>query len=401
METETALTPAVITGREILAGAMVADDTLLWSAWQMARERWLASKRNQNTVRAYELAARQFYEWAACEPWRVSPVHAQDWKQHLARTLAPATVGLKLAAMSNFYWFVQNRHVVPIPPNQDIQSIHDHPFLYITPDGHNLTLWPADRANPFSTVDRPAVPDNRAKFPTTVEFMQLIAEINTTCLSGKRDFALLYAFATTGRRFNELINLRWGDIDADPRDDGDYTYTYQVLKKRAEGETRRAVLDANVRQAIVSYLEADGRPIEGLAPGAYIFVPIYPDRIRRIRPDAACDPNRPISNSTANAILKKYAKRANVDPDKCHVHGLRHTAARMRVEHQREARGAVDTLQLQQFLGHANLNTTQHYIQSVHTEPTDPDVNAISEKILKTALNRRKRKPAAEQERLL
>lgn len=361
------------TAPSFLQQATIVDDSPLWLAWDAAQTAWLESKRRKsgrdNTVRAYRLATGQFFEWAGVEPWRVSPVHAQNWAMHLTELgRSRATVGLKLAALSSFYDFVQRR------------------YSFTTPDGRSMALWPADRANPFGTVERPKVSAyGRAKYPTTDELKAILAEINTGCLTGKRDFALLYAISTTCRRSSEILNLRWGDLRT--LEEGDLAFSY-IYKG---GEERTSVLNRMAWQAIEAYLRADGRPPEKMTDDQYLFIPLDPERILRLNPEADVNPNRPISNHQANAILKKYGARAGVELERCHIHGLRHAGARLRVEQMKTNGRGVDYMELMQLLGHSSLAVTQIYSQVVLEDPEDPGGEAAARALLP---KNRRRKPA-------
>lgn len=367
-------------GRLFGSELVVADDSALWVAWEAAKEAWLESKRQRsgrgNTVSAYELAVRQFFEFAGVVPWEVSPMLAQEWALGMGREgLAKATVNQKLAALSSFYDFVQRKYVST------------------TPDGRTVSLWPADRANPFGAVERVKVsPYGRAVFPTVDELKAMLAAINTTCLTGKRDFALLYTIATTCRRFSEIINLKWGDLRE--LEDGRFAFRY-VYKG---GEERESEMPQTCYQAIVAYLQADGRPPEELEEGDHVFVALHPERILRMHPEREVDPNRPISNRQANRILKKYARRAGVDEEKAHVHGLRHAGLRLRVAQMKERKGGVDYLEVMEVAGHSSLAVTQIYVQEVLEDPEDPGAAAAAAELLPKGLRRRRRrKEAAEQ----
>lgn len=383
-----------------LETATVVDDTPLWIAWEAAQTTWLESKQRrsggENTVRAYRLAVKQFFGWAFVAPWLVSPGHAQEWAGHLSTEakeivdgetgeitygpLAPATVALKLAALSSLYDFVQRR------------------YTFMTQDGRHASLWPADRANPFGTVERPKVsPYGRAVFPTTDELKRILDDVNTECLTGKRDFALLYTLATTCRRAAEVLNLRWGDIQE--LEEGDFSFRYRYKG----GDERRAVLNRRAYQAICSYLEADGRPVEEMDEGDYVFVPLDPDRIKHLRPDEDVDPNHPISNNQANSLLKKYARRCGIDSEKAHLHGLRHAGARLRVEQMKKSGAGVDYMELMHLLGHSSLAITQIYSQNVLEDPEDPGGEAAAGALLPRGPYRRRRRRdrAAEQPELL
>jgi len=247
-------------------------------------------------------------------------------------------------------------------------------------------------------------PYGRAHFPTVEELKAILGAINTDCLTGKRDFALIYTFAVTCRRASELLELTWGDIQHDPLPNGDRVYSYAVRKKGAD-KVRRAVLDRNCYQAIGAYLKADGRldPTEDHYPADddYIFIALDPTRIQRLRPDADIVENRPISNRFANEILKKYARRAGVDEAKAHLHALRHAGARLRVQQQKENRGGVDYVEIMHLLEHSSIAVTQIYSQQVLEDPEDPGGRAAANELLPTGRRRKKEEPAPEQERLL
>jgi integrase len=375
------------------------DERIKWLAWDQARAAWLESKRNRsgrdNTVSVYKTAVRQFFSWTEdhfgqpLPPWEVNPLVAQEWHNYLntEKDYAIATVNLKLSALSSFYDYVAHNYVA-----QDQQ-------------GNLISLWPADRANPFQAIDRAKPPRNRARYPTTEELQAILNAINTDCLTGKRDFALLYAFAYTCRRSSELLNLRWGDIEHDPPlPNGNYIYTYTVMKK-GKGQRRQATLHRNCYAAICDYLRADDRldPANDHYPADddYIFIPLNPQRILRLRPEleGQIEPNSPISNRFANDVLKKYARRAGVDEDKAHLHALRHAGARLRYE-QEKASGTFDPLDFQDLLQHENLNTTQGYIKQNFETPEDPGGEAAANALLPTGKPRRWRPAPPEQEEM-
>jgi integrase len=377
VETDVQLVPA--TGGRSLFGVDVVwqDDELKRIAWNGAQELWLSGQESENTRRAYEIAYRQFFDWVGREPWEIGSALAQQWKAHLEdRELADSTINAKLAALSSFYTFVLRDYRVP------------------TPDGRDVSLW-AGHSNPFSAVKRKKVtPYGKAVFPTTDELKRILGAINTDCLSGRRDFAMLYTYATTCRRFSEIINLRWGDISE--MEDGNYQFGY-VAKG---GATKRAVLNRLAYQAICAYLEADGR-WDTIVAEDYIFVPLDPERIQRLRPDLPVRPNQPISNRTANGIFKKRARLAGVDEEKAHIHALRHAGLRLEVEEQKR-QGSVDYVQVMELAGHSSLAVTQIYVTEVLDDPDDPGSDDRARALLPGGKRRRRKvEPKAEQEQLL
>jgi integrase len=270
------------------------------------------------------------------------------------RGCAPATVNRRLTGMANFYDFVQCR------------------YLFHRDDGQQ-SLWPPDRGNPFAAVERARVSlYGRARYPTTAELRRILATIDTTSRLGKRDYALILTIAATCLRSSAVLSLRWGDIE--PRDDGEYNCSY--IEKG--GRPRRAVLPAQAFASICDYLRADNRPPETMHPHDTIFIAVYLDRSINLPHGRRSDPGAPLSNDVANRLLKKYARRAGVDPAKAHVHGLRHAGARLRIEQARAANQRIDLLELMNVLGHRSIAITQIYADTVADQPHDPGAAAAA-----------------------
>jgi len=318
------------------------------TAWAQTIQAWLdtlRAKGSTNTAKAYRIAAKQFFRWTGPDipPWNIDPGLAQDWATWLTTQckLADASVNQKLAGVASLYKFAQTHG-----------------------------LWPPTTPNPFATVERPRVaPYGRATFPTTRELKNLLAAINTHNLTGKRDYALLFTITVTCRRASEILNLQWGDIHPSSNGNGDYWFYYRSKGNREK--TRRGVLLRECHHSIITYLHAAGR-LAGITPPDYIFTPLHPHRIRHLQPHLRVDPNRPLSNSFANRILKKYARRTGIDPHKAHLHALRHAGARLRHALMKAGRGSADYQEIQRLLGHRDINTTIIYTDQVLADPQDP-----------------------------
>lgn len=310
-------------------------------------------------MQSYGCAVEQFQKWAGVPLSDVTPAMADAWATHLItdRGLAPATVNVKLAAMTSLYDYARSRY------------------------GAQGGVWSADRANPFDIVDRMKVsPYGRAIYPTTEELRAILAQIDRSTVVGKRDYALFFGFAITLRRSAEWLGLRWGDIQHSGEPGENRIYSYNVMKKGA-GRRDQAVLAWHIYSAILDYLRAAGR-LDGVEHDTYIWTPLYPGRSLRLKPDLDLDrvANSPISNRTANNSLKRYAKKAGVDLKKAHLHGLRHAGSRLRVEQMKE-KGNVDYLELCKLLNHSTIAVTQVYVDEALEDPEDPGakdaVNAL------------------------
>lgn len=304
-----------------------------WGDWAEVYHAWLDSKGGENTTKTYAVACQQFFDFAKCDPWGVTPELAKQWRARLAKVekLSEATINLKLSAMSSFYDFAQQKK----------------------------NVWPAETQNPFGALKREKiVPYSQAKYPTVDEAKTMLGVINTDCLQGKRDFALIFTFLITCRKAKEILDLRWGDLESTVS--GDFSF-------RFEGGLKRAVLPTACYSTITAYLDAAGR-LDSMRDEDYIFTALDPERAMRLSHIDQVDPNQPLSNAMANKILKKYARRAGVSTKKAHLHGLRHAGARLRAQLMKKG---VDLKEMSNLLGHSSMAVTKIYNMNVLTDPED------------------------------
>jgi site-specific recombinase XerD len=339
--------------------------TPLWLTWDLARDAWLDAHRARSaaTAQAYAEDYTAFFDWAQVRPWQVSPGLAIGYARHLRELgRAPSTVNRRLSGLESFYRFVQHRYLVPGACPDGGRA-----------GGHQQPLWPLDRINPFTAVERQLVSHyGRARYPSTQELRRVLAIIDTRSRLGKRDLALILAISSTCLRSTAILTMHWGDIE--PRDDADYNLTYTSKG----GLQRRAVLPAQAFACICDYLRSDNRPPETMRPHDPVFVAVYPDRAANLPNGHRSNPGTTLSNSVVNRLLKKYARHAGVDPALMHIHGLRHAGARLRIEQDRAAGRPIDLLELMHILGHRSIATTQIYADAVADQPQDPGAAAAA-----------------------
>lgn len=142
-----------------------------------------------------------------------------------------------------------------------------------------------------------------------------------------RDYAIFQTFLQTGVRVSELVALRLEDIDLRER-------TLHV--RDGKGAAARSIeLEAKGVKALKSWLDA--RPAVN---NDLLFVNRYGD---------------PISERGVQKLLTKYARLAGVRKDVT-PHVLRHTFASHKADE------GINAYQLQVWLGHASVATTQIYV---------------------------------------
>jgi site-specific recombinase XerD len=160
--------------------------------------------------------------------------------------------------------------------------------------------------SPAESVSAPKRERSGRTYLTPEEYTRLLS------LSGSnpRDYAILQVFLQTGIRISELCSITLSDVDLSDR-----TLTIRQGKGMAD---RTIELEKKGLQAIRNY---QAEPISG--------------RVQK--------------------LLQKYVKLAGITK-KISPHSLRYTFATYKAE-----RG-VSPYQLQQWLGHRSLNTTQIYV---------------------------------------
>ena len=141
-----------------------------------------------------------------------------------------------------------------------------------------------------------------------------------------RDYAILQTFLQTGIRVSELASLTIDDVD----------FLKPAITVHGKGEVEREIaLEKRGMQALKNYLAVRG---DSLSERLFLNYQ-----------------GEPISERGIRKLVVKYRKAAGISK-KASCHTLRHTFATYKAEK------GVSPFQLQQWLGHANLNTTQIYV---------------------------------------
>jgi len=176
--------------------------------------------------------------------------------------------------------------------------------------------------SPVAEIDTPKREKHTRQFLRSDEYTKMLS------LAGgnPRDYAILQVFLQTGIRVSELASLALGDVD----------FIKPAIRVRGKGNQEREIaLEKRGVQALKNYLAV--RP-ENLSDVLFLN---YKDE--------------PISERGIRKLVVKYRKNAGITK-RASCHTLRHTFATYKAEK------GVSPFQLQQWLGHANLNTTQIYV---------------------------------------
>lgn len=177
--------------------------------------------------------------------------------------------------------------------------------------------------SPAAGIDTPKKERNIRTYLMPDEFTRMLSLAGAS----PRDYAILQVFLQTGVRVSELCALRLADVDV----------AGQVLRVTSgKGMVARDIpLEKKAILAIKNWLA-----IRSAVASDYLFLNYS---------------GAPLGERGVRKLVTKYRVEAGITR-KASCHSLRHTFATYKAE-----RG-VSPFQLQQWLGHANLNTTQIYV---------------------------------------
>lgn len=275
------------------------------------KQTWLLNY-SENTQRAYEKALDEMVAFVGKPFDAVSRADAERFAAYLREQgVTESTVNLRLAACSSFYEYGMSRYT------RMVDGREHGAFDY----------------NPFARVRRAKVQKYGKSAPLEPEqASRLLEQPDRTTERGARDYAMLLFGILTGRRANEICQLRWGDIE-----NGEFYHW------RGKGSIeRRDTLPAPLWAAIQTYIQLGTRELLSETP--VFSSERYPDK--------------PLSTSWFNSMVKQYAAAASL-PEWVHAHTLRHTTTALR------RRCGADILEISRLLGHADIRTTQVYVNTM------------------------------------
>jgi integrase/recombinase XerC len=269
---------------------------------EQAKETFIRALEGNNrtaaTIRAYQGDVTQFINW----------IHGNN-------SVATTPADVEKADLTEYLAYLASRDISGVSRARKLAAIREY-FRFL--EGCDLLA-----KSPANGLDTPKKEKNSRTFLRPDEYTRMLS------LAGgnPRDYAILQVFLQTGIRVSELCNLRMEDIDLPGA-------TLRVTA--GKGMVAREIeLEKKAIQAIKSYL--------AIRPSTYNDL-IFLNR-----------DGDPISERGVRKLVVKYRRQAGITK-KVSCHSLRHTFATYKAEK------GVSPFQLQQWLGHANLNTTQIYV---------------------------------------
>jgi len=241
--------------------------------WEGAIRAFLVEKRersgSQRTPQEYARLLRRFFDGLGKTPDQVTPDEVFAFAYGPGpggREPSPASVNLRLAALSSLYQFLIRMDLVDRNPTGRVQRSRQEP--------------PPPRG-----LDRD-------------EIKRLLAAIPDTAV-GLRDRAIILTFLLTGRRRSEIMGLRAGDLSRN----GAVFYAY----RGKGGKVKRRELPEPCFLAIVEALRARRKDLAAMEPDERLF---------------------DVSAHGFYLNLRRYFRKAKLPPGGVHI--LRHSAAKLR-----------------------------------------------------------------------
>ena len=260
-----------------------------------------------NTVMAYrndlnQLADHLNSTLAPETDWsRLTQNHLNEYVASMAGKYAASTIARKIAAIKTlFHWLHKTG---------------------LTPDDPSMRLRP------------PRIEKKPPRIMSEDEVFRLFeSTMRTPAPRRLRDRALLELIYSTGMRVSEVIALKLSDVD------------FEAATARCEGKgarQRAAPLTQRAMAALKDYLDNARTEMLGQNAGEYIFLDPVGTRLTR---------------QAIWLTTRQYARSANLEGDVT-PHILRHSRAVHML------RAGEDIHRVQEWFGHANLATTQMYVQ--------------------------------------
>lgn len=186
--------------------------------------------------------------------------------------------------------------------------------------------------------------NHHCKIPTTYdedEIRRIIASVERSSATGKRDYLILLLAAEYGWRSSDIVNFRFSQIDWDKN-------IIHFRQHKTDIPVEYPLL-SSVGNAIIDYLK-HGRPIT--------------DSEEIIVSAESAKKGRPLSPPTVHSIVTKYMHKADIKNWKCKKHGphsLRHSLATNMLK-KNVSMPIISTV-----LGHQSTEATKVYLK-VDTE---------------------------------
>ena len=225
--------------------------------------------------------------------------------------------------LNSYLLYLERDHMSPATVSRNIASLRSF-YQYLLRE-KKIDRDPSERLKP------PKVEKKAPQILTLEEVSALLHQPNCQTDKGLRDRAMMCLVYATGIRVSELVHLRLADVNLRKR----------YLTCAESGRERVIPLDEMTLKALDDFItQARDHLLKG-RESEYLFTNCY---------------GTPMSRQGFWKVLKVYAAEAGITKD-ITPHTMRHSFAAHMLQ-----KGA-DIRSVQQLLGHADIATTQIYMQ--------------------------------------
>jgi integrase/recombinase XerD len=175
--------------------------------------------------------------------------------------------------------------------------------------------------------------------PTVSQVRRMLAQIDTSTVQGKRDFAAINLMARTGLRTIEVVRANVEDI----KQEGGEALLFVQGKGRDSKDEFVLLTEASLGP-ILDYLSARGK----VEPGEPLFAS-HSDR----------NAGQRLTTRTLREIAKSAFRSIGIDKKKLSAHSLRHFFATQSLK------AGAPLLQVKEAMRHASIETTQKYLHNL------------------------------------
>ncbi len=273
-------------------------------------------KLSNNTIMAYERDLKKFKSYLNANKLDIKKVKDKDLQEYLDEMAnsdnKPATINRQAATLRSLYKFLFKNNIVSKDPTE------------------NLIV-------PKPTKQAPNI-------LTTKEIEVFLSQPNENTLKGIRDKAMLEFAYATGMKVSEIVNLSVKDINL--------TDEYVIFN---EGYRRRVIPLGKISiNAIRTYLEVSRPFLIKSDEEETLFVNLTGQQLTR---------------QGFWKIIKQYKVKANIDKE-ITPHVLRHSFATHLLQN------GADIHAIQNMMGHADISSTQVYLQFLKEDISEEYKNA-------------------------
>ena len=227
--------------------------------------------------------------------------------------------------LNSYLLYLEKSRMSPATVSRNIASLHSF-FQYLVQEKR------IDQ-DPSAGLKPPKVEKKTPEILTDAEAESILHQPNTGTDKGLRDRAMLYLLYSTGIRVSELVHLKAADVNLDKG----------YITCSENGRTRVIPLMPQTADALKEYLESARKRLLRGKESEYLF--------------SNCS-GSPMSRQGFWKVLKGYASDAGISKD-ITPHTMRHSFAAHMLQQ------GTDLRSVQKMLGHADISTTQMYMNYI------------------------------------